>query len=341
MAMIKFRMITLIFNVLLFANPVFASAMNSSIVGLHDVLNASFQKGNFVARGCGTSQANISMQQCEKLKVDVTLHTKGRCDIRRATPLEKDLYSGVVAINGPKVVGTGQLVYNDDLGVPEDGSRFVITALHVMGDNSPNKTLPAVNPISGKINPNLAKVHVRGCPKDQKVLAVCTPPAGKDLKDTNNDYLILVLEKSDCQKNAKPVLLKNIEKAEAQNCTNAHVAQVLSPGLECGTVEDRNNLTQYDAAHGPIAERDLYFGDSGVFHVNQGNDQFFYKADTAPGGSGGGIFCDNGNYRGSMLGIHRGDGSLGTNQGLLINNDITGTLKKCAEQTRQNLSAQN
>ncbi len=200
-----------------------------------------------------------------------------------------------------------------------------------MRDISPNQKLPTIDSQTAAVKPNVAKIHIPGCDKDQRVTAICTPQVSSDLKDVTNDYVFLAVEKSNCQKKVHPLEMKRMDKKTIRNCRQIRIGQVLNPGSECGTAENRNNLTSYSAASGKISDRNLFITDSEIYHLNDGNDLIFYKADTTQSTRGGGLFCDGGANRGTLIGVHRGEGEQETNQGLVINKAMEDTLKKCAE----------
>ncbi len=324
--------------VYLLSNPVFASAMNSSIVGLHDVLLKDFKIGNYVLgeKGCGNSQADMVIKNnSDTLRQNVSLLTQNECHIRKATTKEDQLYSGVVALGGPRGGDTGQFIFNEDAGVSASNSRVVLTALHGLRDKDGKRI--TIDPETGKIDPTLFKVHVEGCSTDQNVLAVCTSSGA--LSEVKNDYAFLVVDKSKCNKKPTPIPLQPVDIGIVKQCPKIHVACSLTPGLECGTAQDRSTLSDYSAVDRNITGRRLFFGD-GTMDEAYENFNFFYKVDTAKACSGGAVVCDYGNSA-TLLGIHKGSGSNSVNSGIQIHQGMIDTLKACTQQMRAHISAKN
>ncbi len=329
----KLRITKILFTLLLFANPGSASAFQTSFVGFNDVLSSSIQNSKLIVDADEVENGNRFRNSINQ----VSLLRRGQCSIRRASSQEDNLYSAIVPINAPATTATGQIVQAES-SLPSDPT-IVMTALHTFAANQKGAQ-PPVNPISGGINPNLFKIKVKGCAKDQKVVAACKPPP--ETSGASNDYIFLVLEKSECQKQVQPFQIQAVEKQDVRSCPKIHVACSLTPGFECGTKKDRDNLDDYAAATSDLLSRKLFFGDGQIESVKDYNQVFQYFADTADGCSGGIVTCDYGNGA-SLIGIHTGesehpgDTKATSNAGAIIHSGMIQTLKDCTRLMRQHI----
>ncbi len=317
-------------TVLLFVSPIFTSATSPSLSAVRTqwLKKSDTQIQHFGSQNSGRNSS--SQQGDDNLRQNVDLLTRGQCHIRRATAKEDAYFSAIVAVDGSIKGETGQFVYNDEVGVSANNSRFVLTALHALKDK--DGKFPTIDPFSNKIDPSILKIHVQGCSTDQKVIAICT--ANGNLKDQKNDYAYLVLDKSKCNIKPKAITLKPALRSAVDTCPKIHVACSLTPGLECGTAQNRNELTEYNAISTNIAGRRLFFGD-GKVEVTYEDSSFVYDADAANTCSGGAVICSNQNSS-TLIGVHRGGYSKSANFGLQIHQGMIDTLQNCSEQMKEN-----